>query len=312
MPGRSHLRPALAAVLGAVALLAAVSGCSGPAGAATPAPAATPTVLDATDLRLPAADYLLTPQARLRMDRASQALVTACVKRYGLEFTGSPPAPRSEPATVTEMRYGVANAEQARTTGYHFGPANRGYLPPTGEVEPAPNKDAGYQLVLNGNGSPGKNDGTAAEYRGKTVGPGGCMAEMTKRLSGRSTFLGEAALVQQVDARSFDESLKAPAVQKVFRAWSACMREKGFTYATPLDAVNDPAFGKPEPAVGEQRTAQADVACKQQHNVVGVWFATEVDRQNALMAPHAAELRTVKIQMGEQDAVVTDVLRVTG
>ncbi|MEV6211162.1 hypothetical protein [Kitasatospora sp. NPDC051914] len=135
---------------------------------------------------------------------------------------------------------------------------------------------------------------------------------MNKKLSGRAPFLGEAALVHEIDARSFDESRKAPAVQEAFRGWSACMLGKGFRYATPMDAVNDPAFAGESPGRDEQKTAEADVACKQQGNVVGIWFAAEVDRQHAMMADHRNELKTIRTQMDEQSAAVSETLSTAG
>ncbi|MCU7822104.1 hypothetical protein [Kitasatospora sp. DSM 101779] len=314
MPGPSRLLTALAAALGAAAVLASATGCSGSADAASaaPTPAATPTVADSIDLHLPVADYLLTPQAQLKLDRAAQKLVDQCMHRYGLALADEPVAARSGPTTLTQMRYGATSAQQAKTTGYHFGPANPGYLA-TPSASPAPeNTDPGYKLVLQGNGTPGKNDGTPAPYGSRTVQPGGCMGEMTKQLAGRATFLGDAALVHEIDAKSFTESQQTPAVKEAFRAWSACMQAKGFHYGTPMDAVNDPAFAGESPGRDEQRTAEADVACKQQGNVVGIWFAAEVDRQHALMAEHKDELRTIGIQMQEQAAQVDDTLNTAG
>ncbi|WP_431681374.1 hypothetical protein [Kitasatospora sp. KL5] len=313
MPGPSRLPTALAAALGAAAVLASATGCSGSAdAAATPAPAATPTVADSIDLHLPVSDYLLTPQAKLQLDRAAQKLVDQCMHRYGLALSDDPVAPRSTPATLTQMRYGVTSAQQAKTTGYHFGPANPGYLPAATAGPRPENTDPGYKLVLRGNGTPGEDDATPAPHGSKTVPAGGCTGEMHKKLSGRAAFLGEAALVHEIDAKSFDESRKVPAVQEAFRGWSACMLGKGFRYAAPMDAVNDPAFAGEGPGRDEQKTAEADVACKQQGNVVGIWFAAEVDRQHAMMADHKNELQTIRAQMDEQSAAVSETLNTAG
>jgi hypothetical protein len=314
MPSRPRFLVALLASVGSAAVLASVSGCSGAADAAAPAaPAATPTVLNSTALQLPVAEYLLPPSASLQLGKAAHVLLAQCMQRYGLSLADASPTARSQPATPTEMRYGVTNPDQAKTTGYHFGQADEGYLPATPSASPTvPNNDPGYQLVLQGNGTPGKSDGTATTYHGQAVPAGGCVGEMHTKLQAGATFLGEAALVQQINDESFADSMKAPAVQAVFQSWSACMLAKGFHYATPLDAVNDKAFSGPASSPAELQTAQADVACKQQDNVVGVWFAAEVDRQHALMAPHAGELKTIKIQMGDQAAVIADVLRRAG
>ncbi|MFI9272750.1 hypothetical protein ACIGXM_18800 [Kitasatospora sp. NPDC052896] len=312
MSGRSRPLPVLLAALCTAAVLATASGCAGDADAdsatGSPTPAPTPTVLDSTALQLPIAGYLLTPPAQLRLDQASQLLVTQCMQRHGFTYLTTPAAPRSTPTSITEMRYGVTSPDQAKSTGYHFGPADPGYLPNVAESSPPDDGDPGYQLVLKGNGSPGK-PGTATSYKSQPVSAGGCLGDMHDKLSDGATFLGDAALAQQIDSESFSDSLKAPAVRAVFQEWSACMAAKGFHYATPMDAVNDPAFAGPTPGRNEQQTAEADVACKQQENVVGVWFTAEVDRQHALMAQHSGELQTIKVQMAGQAAVVDDLLR---
>ncbi|WP_030269651.1 hypothetical protein [Streptomyces sp. NRRL B-24484] len=314
MPGPSRLLTALAAALGAAAVLASATGCSGSADAASAAatPAATPTVTDSVDLHLPVADYLLAPAEQLKLDRAARKLVDQCMHRYGLALADRPVAARSGPTTLTQMRYGATSAQQARTTGYHFGPADPGWLA-TPSATPSPeNSDPGYGLVLHGSGKPGDNDGVPAPYGSGTVQPGGCTGEMTRQLSGPAAFLGDAPLVREIAARSLTESQQVPAVKEAFRGWSACMLAKGFHYGTPLDAVNDPAFAGESPGRDEQRTAEADVACKQQGNVVGIWFAAEVDRQHALMAEHRDELRTIRIRMQEQAARIDDTLNTAG
>ncbi|PYC76806.1 hypothetical protein C7C46_21740 [Streptomyces tateyamensis] len=313
MPSRPRLLPALIAALGSAAVLASVSGCSGAADAAVPAPAATPTVLNSAALHLPTDDYQLSPEATARLGRATQLVVGQCMKGYGLSVDQSVAGAKSAPATATEMRYGVTNPEQAKTTGYHFGPADEGYLPPSAApTGPPPNTDPEYQQVLRGNGTPGTTEGTATTYHGKNVPAGGCVGEMHTKLQAGATFLGVAALVRQIDSQSFTEAMKTPAVQAAFQSWSSCMLAKGFHYATPIDAVNDKAFRTDTASPTELATAQADVACKQQGNVVGVWFAAEVDRQHALMQPHVGELKTIKMQMQDQAAAVAEVLQAAG
>ncbi|GAA1096606.1 hypothetical protein [Kitasatospora arboriphila] len=314
MPGPSRLLTALAAALGAAAVLASATGCSGSAGAApaTHAPAPTPTVTDRLDLRLPLADHLLTPQARRDLDRAARKLVDQCMRRFGFALADDPVVAGSDPTTPARMRYGVTSAQQARTTGYHAAPADPGRSA-TPTATPGPrNTDPGYLLVLRGNGTAGTNGGTPAPHGSRTVPPGGCTGEMTKELSGRAVFLGDPPLVREIDAKGFAESQRTPAVQEAFRGWSACMLASGFHYGTPLDAAADPAFAGESPGRGEQRTAEADVACKQRGNVVGIWFAAEVDRQHALMAGHEDELRTIGIQLQEQAVRVDGTLNTAG
>ncbi|MDH6128059.1 hypothetical protein [Kitasatospora sp. GP82] len=311
MHGRSPLSRPLAAAVGACAALAVLSGCSAASadGTGAPAPSPTPTTVESTDLHLPIADYIPSQADQTLYSKGAQVVLQECMKGYGLSFPDHYLGPKSAPSTITEMRYGVTSSARAKTTGYHFGPADPGYLDFTPPPDQPENRDQGYQLVLKGNGTPGKNEGTPTTYRSMTVPPGGCMGQMTKKLSAGATFLGEADLVKQINAKGFSQSMQEPAVQAVFKDWSSCMAGKGYHYATPMDAVNDPAFGGPKPAPGEPQTAQADLACKQQYNVVGVWYASEANQQRALMAQHAGELRTIKVQMQQQIAVASDVLR---
>ncbi|MGK4585839.1 hypothetical protein [Kitasatospora sp. HPMI-4] len=313
MFGRSPLSRPLAAAVGSCAALAAMwalPGCSAASADSTgaPAPSPAPTTVESADLRLPIADYIPSQADETLYGKAAQALLQECMKGYGLSFPGHYLGPKSAPATITEMRYGVTSSAQAKTTGYHFGPADPGYLDFTPPPDPPENTEQGYQLVLKGNGTPGKNDGTPTAYRSMTVPAGGCMGRMTEKLSAGATFFGEADLVKQINSEGFSGAMKDPAVQAVFKDWSSCMAGKGYHYATPMDAVNDPAFAGPKPAPGEQRTAQADLACKGQYNVVGVWYASDANHQRALMAQHAGELRTIKVQMRQQAAVAGEVL----
>ncbi len=311
MPAPTRSLRALPVAAWAVAALTVLSGCSGAADAAAPAPSATPTLLATAELRLPVADYLVSHEDQLRISGASQALLQSCMKPYGFTVPSEDFSLKSGPVTITEMRYGVTSAEQAKLTGYHFGPANPGFhAPAPGSPDSTPaNNDPDYLKVMRGNGTPGKNDGTAFSYHGIQVPAGGCTGEMTKKLTADATFFGDADLVKLINSQGFTQSMQDTDVQAVFKKWSACMLGHGYHYATPLDAVNDPAFAGKDPGPGEQQTAQADVACKQQENVVGVWFTVEANLERAAMAQHRGELRTIKAQMQQQAAVAADVLR---
>lgn len=71
------------------------------------------------------------------------------------------------------------------------------------------------------------------------------------------------------------------------------MTAKGYDYRTPLDPPHDPRFAGGLPAA-EIATATADVACKKQANVVGVWFAVESAYQKRLVAKDRDVLRRLR------------------
>ncbi|MFJ8041644.1 hypothetical protein ACIRBX_14215 [Kitasatospora sp. NPDC096147] len=309
---RSHLRsrrPAGAFLIPAAftAVAVALAGCTTET-RATARPEPVPTaVRDAIDLRLPVTAYTPTADERLRSRQAVQRVLQDCMKDFGLSFPSHDLRAPSGPVSATQMRYGVTSLAQAELTGYHFGAANPGWTATGPAPDPPDNTDPGYQLVLKGNGAPGT-DGTPADHLGKPVPPGGCMGAMSRKLAAGATFRGEAALVKQISAEGFDRSLKDRAVVAAFAKWSACMADRGHHYATPMDALNDPAFAEAEPAPNERETAKADVACKAEHNVVGIWFAAEATFQRARIAEHQEELRTIRKQMDQQNSLAATVV----
>jgi hypothetical protein len=71
------------------------------------------------------------------------------------------------------------------------------------------------------------------------------------------------------------------------------MAGEGYRYASPLDRTG---FDLDHPAVSpsEIATAQADVTCKQQTQLVSVWFHAEVEYQRKWIEQHAEEFHEVK------------------
>ncbi|MFF7052916.1 hypothetical protein ACFY94_31660 [Streptomyces griseorubiginosus] len=313
------------AVLGVMAGLVAVTGCSdgdvGPrpresahgtthqgtdVGEGIPPVAGIPVILGVKSLVLPIEPYLVTDRQMSAILRARQELVAPCMRRFGFTWPdpgpgtgdsgGMPPGMKN--AANMDRRYGITDPALAARHGYHFAPDARqrttdesSAAQPTEESSAAqPDDDA--LAVLTGRAA----DGTPApsRYHGLAVPAGGCQGQATARLTGGGP-LGNDPLANEINIVSYQKSRADPRVRAVFRAWSACMRKRGYSYAAPTDAPGkDPRFAGPTPTRQETALAEADVACKRQTNVIGVWFTVDTAYQRRMMASKGPELARAK------------------
>ncbi|MFC8428390.1 hypothetical protein [Streptomyces sp. NPDC057253] len=311
------------ATLGALAALVAITGCSDgvaerpheSAPATTRQVAGTPVILGVTSLVLPIEPYLFTTRQLADVLRARQTLVVPCMRRFGFAW----PAPGPEPGDSTETaggmrnaanmdrRYGITDPALAARHGYHFAPDPRQRTTEDSTTAgPDADADADAMTVLTGRTA----DGAPApsRYHGLAVPEGGCQGQATARLTGDRP-LGNDQLASEINIVSYQKSRADPRVRSVFRAWSACMRAHGYSYAAPTDAPGkDPRFTGPAPTRQEIALAEADVACKRQTNVIGVWFTVDTAYQRQLMASKGPELARAKDAIRTQTANADRVL----
>ena len=83
------------------------------------------------------------------------------------------------------------------------------------------------------------------------------------------------------------------AIAAVNTAWSACMKEHGQAYSTPLMALTRWAT-ESSASTGQIATATADVACKVSTNLVGVVASVQNQAAETYMADHADALRSYR------------------
>ncbi|SNQ45604.1 conserved hypothetical protein [Frankia canadensis] len=274
-------RRALAAALSLPCVL--VAGCgsqpSRPAAATPPSPAA---VVDASRLRLPLDRYLLSPDQSELVARAHRTVLAECMHRFGVAGPPRPPRPDG-PRTWEERRYGITDLDLASRTGYRTSTR-----PPAPVTRPSGLDDPQTLAVLTGRGD--------RVIGGRPVPPGGCAGETRRRLTaGAPTSVEETDLPQWLGRDTYLTSRRDRRVQAAQRAWSTCMREHGYHYATALDAPADPRFkGLPVSAL-EITTARTDIACKRRTDLVGVWFAVEADLQRASIATHRDALERIRL-----------------
>lgn len=258
-----------------------------------PAVGAAPKVMDPRPLTLPIQAYMPTDAQLQLLARAQAVLEQRCMAAAGYRYTLPPSAlaPGNAVSGMTDLRYGIHDAAAAQA---------HGYLPPAqdtaqdaakGTAVLAANRatqrmSAAEQRALYGTTV------TASPSAGRTAGPaggpvrtGGCMGQALLRLTGGQPVIAD--LSQKVNNESYALSLHDPRVEKVFAAWSSCMRAAGYPYATPNDAVNHQSFTRSDPSALQKAAAVADVGCKQAHNVIGVWYAVDVAYQRSLIRASA-------------------------
>ncbi|MGH8922366.1 MAG: hypothetical protein ACRD0H_29195, partial [Actinomycetes bacterium] len=89
---------------------------------------------------------------------------------------------------------------------------------------------------------------------------------------------------------TFGRSMADPRVKDVFARWSRCLGSHGFSAPSPMEAgVGLASIQAEKPDAIEIKAALADVACKKDTNLVGVWFTVESEYQATAIARRQAD-----------------------
>jgi hypothetical protein len=288
---------------GALCIILAVGGCGGASTVRQPR-VPVPANADVMQLRLPIQAYMLTPEQVDQQENLRPRLIGACLQRYG--FTDKSFSRPNQPVTnplgnIMFRRYGVTDQAVARTDGYHLPQSFAGAATPISSR----NNSAAENLVLGGGGAK-SGPVSQSTYQGKPIPKGGCLGEVDRALglnAGDVTSAQEpqGGMVNDIKSRSYQTSLTDQRVLTVFKKWSVCMSGKGYQISDPPSSPKPDWLKAPRPGPVEIATAEADVACKKQTNVVGVWFAVESDLQNADIEKNAEALAKIK---AERDSMV--------
>ncbi|MFF4370308.1 hypothetical protein [Streptomyces sp. NPDC001594] len=306
----ARYRQALATVLltGAVALLGAGCGGAG-AGKGGPEPALGPVAANpaASEISLPLDAYTDSDAETRRMDGAQDRLTAQCMARYGFVYE-APARPAGDGTSQERHRdlFGVTDPAQA---------ASRGYGRASGEAAPA--KPAPPQLgdsaaaVLFGKG-PGGNSPSGPDPRsqeeaeaadsgiavgGQRVPVGGCLREGYRKLYAPTKDSVDLLFAFGLASDAHTRSQKDSRVTAVLQKWSACMDQAGYGgVATPYEVVEKLGLGGDPAGPKAVAAATADVACKREVNLVGVWAAVERAYQERLVEENAETLALYKRQ----------------
>lgn len=272
--------------LGLTAAVAAIGACtSEPTSAPSKEPAigAVAEVRSGADIVLPLDIYLLTGEQQKKLDAAITALGRDCMKKFSLSWPANKPAaPDGTPRNT--RRYSIIEPEKVSTAGYH--------VP---EKAPRPiDQEKGTAEAMNVWAGRGEQT-----FRGQPVPAGGCAGEAVRHLT-RGVPEADPGIPERLQFETYKQTLADSRVVRVFAAWSACMRGKGYSYPDPYAAASDQRWQTATAGPAEITVAAADVACKADTKVPGVMLAVETAYQNRAAARHARELAAVKVYLENQ------------
>ncbi|MGF7234169.1 MAG: hypothetical protein ACQSGP_04295 [Frankia sp.] len=278
----------------AALMLAAGAGCTSSGATATLGAAPIPTLLRSTDLHLPLDTYLLSVSDLDRIGQARRVLTHGCMQRLGYSFPPLTPGIPTGPSTWNERRYGVTDPAMAARYGYGLGPRDPASHPGRPDETGANTPTTAQLRAL---------DGSVGTVNGVPVPAGGCTGQANRHLAGGETA-ADVNLPQQLSSESFARSSTDPAVTPATAAWSRCMQAAGYRYTTALDPPGDPRWSR-VPRSTQIATANRDVSCKRQANLVGIWFTVEAAYQRQLIADHRTALALVHAAKSAQLAAAT-------
>lgn len=290
MPILSRGRAAALATLAAAAL----AGCSADPGAppeagerlvvTPPAVTAIPRLDTVRGLALPTDAYRPTQDELRLVSAAEHKLIAECMTRYGFTWEGRPA--EQPTANQVDRLYGVADPDTARRYGYHV-PSNDGSrerLRRSGAGRPLSPTEV---LVLEGG------EGGSRAYQGRKILAGGCAGEARRRVTGVDD-IDPIRIADVITVEMWQKSTSDPRVVEVVAAWSACMKESGYDYPSPV-GMTDSRWSLSGPVTTvEIQVAGTDVRCKRRTNLIGVWFAVESGYERQAIQQRIEQLTEIK------------------
>lgn len=254
-------------------VLVALSGCSGGAQGSEALDVKVILASSNPTIELPLDPYQLRSDELALIDNASDVLVAQCMKDRGFEFT--PAVRRSYGDLGNSRRYGISSLDDATSIGY-----GAEELSNAGDIldqQRSASLSSEAIIALNGDGS-----------------GSGCRQSAYAQLAGVTELQklqGSVDAAARISSATWESSRQDKRVSRAIDAWSKCMSRAGYSYASPLDAMADKRWsqgstnqsedGQATLSAGEDelRTARADVACKDEVNLLGVWASVEADLQ---------------------------------
>ncbi|MEU6710073.1 hypothetical protein ABZ897_01225 [Nonomuraea sp. NPDC046802] len=238
------------------------------------APPVVPIGQEAIDLVLPFDRYWLSTFDIHTVESAEDILIRDCLQRDGMDWPLLPSPDRQAEQPPNRRRYGVIEPGLAANYGYH--------LPPPDPI--TEKRETGWS----------ERRKLPAEVRiaayGKEGGAG-CWKKAHDHLL-RNTAPYDAQKYNKYVGEAFDAARRDPQVVTGIRAWSACMKRAGFAYPDPFKAAGDKEWAKtPRPLPRELATATADVRCKQETDLVGIWARVDTRIQQNLIREHESDFR---------------------
>lgn len=239
-------------------------------------------------LFLPIARYSLSDADAALLDKAVDISIGQCMAGFGMTWKPSSPGAQDQ----ADRRYGVIAADEAARYGYHQAPQ---------PADSKPSLSPDEQVALIGPAAVGKPADAVVRIKGRTVPSGGCQQQGQQAVRPEAAPLPGSDVASGISGDGYQQSIKDPTVQKVFRSWSQCMKAGGYSYADPLRAVD--AFASAAKVTQQEKAVAAtDVACKEQVHLVTVWLAAESRIERAMITPRTAVLAPVLTRHHQQVA----------
>ena len=208
---------------------------------------------------------------------AYQVLMERCMAGFG--FTVDP-RPAVTGVDLRAGKYGLVNMNEALRYGY-----NNPLMADEGADDTAAEqpKSEAYYAVAYG-------EGPSDTYNGVEIPEGGCHGAAQRTLDDGAAPVADPMFGQALVIRASNLAEQDSRVVAAFSAWSECMARSGYDYDDPSEANNDPAFDGPEVTQVEISVAAADVACKEEVDLVDTWAAVEVAYQERMIEENSVVL----------------------
>ncbi len=249
---------------------------------------------------LPITHYELTAAQQAVLTNAEAALVHSCMEQLGLDYT----LPVAAPSSGTDDLSGDLpdnDPALAATQGYRDRSVAAAQIAYEQRSKAAAPVSPRITTALLGASTP---------WNSATP-DGGCLGQARRTIAGAKAAdpdvdFDTPQLVTNIQLNSYFAALADGRVKDVFGAWSACMKARGFDYPSPVAAVDDPRWKALQPATAlEIRTATADVSCKYQHNVDGVFHAVQVADENTAIDANLGALQQIRAGLDSALATAT-------
>lgn len=290
---------AVVVVLAATVLPLATVGCSTQSGtggeaAGEPPLGDVPHVTAASQLVLPLDQFEGSTVDHTLDHQASQILAARCAARFGVTSTDRSMSDVA-PGGPNTGRYGIVEREIAARFGYHSAEQGGDDAKTNSKYGPdAWNPSPEELVVLDGtkaDGSPLARDELPRDANGEPLPEGGCSRWANLELTGGAPIPfslidqwgGEASQAAEADSR----------VRAANDGWSRCMKARGYDYKSIWDP-NDSFSMEPTSTAKEIATAVADVECRQETNLVGIWMAVETAYQHRVISANEGQFHEVQ------------------
>ncbi|MFD9411103.1 hypothetical protein ACFWBN_29325 [Streptomyces sp. NPDC059989] len=309
-PARRRQALTTAVLTAAVTLLGGCADAGGGKGKDGREPALGPVAANpaTSAISLPLDAYTDSAAETRRMDGVQDRLTAQCMARYG--FTYEDPSARTGASGDDEDRhrnlFGVADPAQAAAHGYDDtagGPRTAKPAPPQltesaaavlfgtrpGEKVPS-GPDPKTQEEAD------KAD-SGVEAGGQKVPAGGCLREGYRKLYAPTKDSVDLLFSFGLASEAHTRSQRDSRVAAVLKGWSDCMSKAGYGgVETPYDVTGKLGLEDDKAGPKAVAVAGADVRCKREVNLVGVWAAVETAYQGQLVEEHAETLALYKKQ----------------